>query len=70
MTKLMVDLREAEALTGVSQSSLRRLLKRGEIRATRVGRRLLVTISELKKLARPGASSATGRTTQGPEGGK
>jgi excisionase family DNA binding protein len=64
----MVSLREAQEMTGISQSSLRRLLKRGgEIRATRVGRRVLVAVSELKKLAKPGASSATGTTAQGLE---
>jgi excisionase family DNA binding protein len=61
VTKLMVSLREAEELTGLSQTSLRRLIKcGGAIRAARVGRRVLIPLSELKRLAKPGASSAMG----------
>lgn len=54
MEKLAVSLAEAEELTSVSRFTLRRQIKRGVINVARVGRRLVIPVSELKKLIRPG----------------
>jgi len=61
MTKLSVGLHEAQEITGLSNVTLRRLVKGGKIRAVRVGRRLLLPLSELERLTKPGAISGTGR---------
>jgi excisionase family DNA binding protein len=60
MTKLSVSLQEAQQMTGISQSTFRRMIRLGKIKAARVGRRLVVPTSELKRLSKPGANSATG----------
>lgn len=61
MTQLAVGLREAGDSTGISQHTLRRMVKSGRLQAVRVGRRILIPISELEKLMKPGAVSQTGR---------
>lgn len=61
MTKLSVGLHEAQEITGLSNVTLRRLVKGGKIRAVRVGRRILLPLSELERLTKPGAISGTGR---------
>ena len=61
MTKLSVGLHEAQEITGLSNVTLRRLVKGGKIRAVRVGRRILFPLSELERLTKPGAISGTGR---------
>ena len=61
MTKLSVSLQEAQEMTGLSHVTLRRLVKGGKMKAVRVGRRMLLPISELQRLTRPGAVSGTGR---------
>ena len=61
MVKLSVGLQEAQEMTGVSHFTFRRMVKNGKIRAVRVGRRLLIPITELEKLVKPGAISSTGR---------
>jgi excisionase family DNA binding protein len=37
------------------------MVKSGRLQAVRVGRRILIPISELEKLMKPGAVSQTGR---------
>ena len=61
MTKLSVGLQEAQEMTGISHFTFRRMVKQGKIRAARVGRRVLIPVSELEKLVKPGAASGTGR---------
>jgi excisionase family DNA binding protein len=59
MTKLSVGLEEAQEITGISSHTFRKLVRNGKIKAARVGRRILIPISELKKLVRPGAKLAS-----------
>lgn len=56
MTKLSVGLEEAQSLTGLSHFTLRRLVKNKKIKAARVGRRVLIPMTELEKLTKPGAN--------------
>ena len=60
MTKLTVGLKEAQEMTGISQVTLRRMCGK-TIKAVRVGRRVLIPVTELEKLVKPGAISATGQ---------
>jgi excisionase family DNA binding protein len=53
MDRIAVSLAEAERLTSISRFTLRRQIKRGLLRAARVGRRLVIPVSELEKLVRP-----------------
>jgi excisionase family DNA binding protein len=62
MKKLSVGLQEAQEMTGISHFTFRRMVKQRKIKAARVGRRLLIPVSELEKLVKPGAVSETGRT--------
>jgi excisionase family DNA binding protein len=55
MTKLSVGLQEAESMTGISQHTFRKLVKRGKVRVARIGRRIVIPITELEKLVKPGA---------------
>ncbi len=62
MKKLSVGLQEAQELTGISHFTFRRMVKLGKIKSVRVGRRVLLPVSELEKLVKPRAVSETGRT--------
>lgn len=53
MEKLGVSLDEAAKLTSVSAFTLRRQIKRGNLKVARVGRRLVIPVTELEKLVRP-----------------
>jgi excisionase family DNA binding protein len=57
MEKMAVGLDEAAKMTSVSRFTLRRQIKRGVIKVARVGRRLVIPISELEKLVSPSVSS-------------
>lgn len=48
--KAAYSLAEAAALLGVHPVTLRRLIKRGQIKAARVGRRVLIPQAELARL--------------------
>jgi excisionase family DNA binding protein len=50
--KGLYDTKEAMALLGVSQQSLRRAIKSGRIKTVRLGRLLRITSEELEKLVR------------------
>ncbi len=54
MEPLAVDVREAARLTSLSPYTIRRYIRKGRIRAVRVGRRVLVPVAELERLARQG----------------
>jgi excisionase family DNA binding protein len=47
--KLTVKIKEAAEILGISQSSIRRLIQRGEIRVCRKFRHPLVPIREIEK---------------------
>ena len=53
MERIAVSLTEAEKMTSLSRFTLRRQIKCGALKATRVGRRLVIPISELEKLVHP-----------------
>jgi excisionase family DNA binding protein len=55
MEKLGFSLMEAAKLTSVSTFTLRREIKRGNLKIARVGRRVVVPFAELEKLLRPQA---------------
>jgi excisionase family DNA binding protein len=61
MTKLSVGLEEAQEMTGLSHFTLRRLVKNGKLKSARVGRRILIPITEIERLVRPGANLRTTR---------
>ncbi len=53
MEKIGVSLDEAAKLTSVSAFTLRRQIKAGKLKVARVGRRLVIPVSELEKLLKP-----------------
>jgi excisionase family DNA binding protein len=57
MTQLSVGLVEAEQMTGLSKHTWRRMVKDGRVRAARVGRRILIPMSELERMTKPGATT-------------
>lgn len=57
MSKLSVGLQEAQEMTGISHFTFRKMVRRGQIKAVRVGRRVLIPVSEIEKLVKPGATS-------------
>ncbi len=59
MTKLSVGLEEAQEVTGLSQHLLRKMVVRGTLKAARVGRRILIPLSELERIVKPGAITPT-----------
>ena len=48
----MYSLPEAARLLGISETSLKRARKRGDVRAMKVGRRQLITSGELRRVQR------------------
>jgi excisionase family DNA binding protein len=72
---LAVDVREAARLISLSRFTVRRYIKRGLLRAVRVGRRVLVPIGELERLVgssgqQPRVSGATTVSEKGAYVGK
>jgi excisionase family DNA binding protein len=57
MEKLGVSLDEAAKLTSVSAFTLRRQIKRGNLKVARIGRRVVIPLSELEKLVNPAGDS-------------
>lgn len=53
MEPLAVSIREAARLTSLSPRTIRRHIKSGRIRATRLGRRVLVTLDALRGAVSP-----------------
>jgi excisionase family DNA binding protein len=56
MEPLAVDVREAARLVSLSPFTVRRYIKRGLLRAVRVGRRVLVPLAECERIAREGVT--------------
>jgi len=61
MQPLAVDIREAARLTSLSTFTIRRYIQRGLLKATRVGRRVIVHISALEVLIRDGSAVSNDR---------
>ena len=57
MIALTVSFEEAEKATGVSRFTLRKFAKNGRLKVVKVGRRVVVPISELERMFSPGAVS-------------
>jgi excisionase family DNA binding protein len=51
MTPLLATKKQAAAALNVSQRTIHNLIARGELRARRIGRRVLIPIAELRRLA-------------------
>ena len=51
-SKLVYDLKETASLLRVSVSTVRRAIKRGDLRPTRIGKRVLVTHENIVKFLR------------------
>lgn len=65
MDRWTVTVEEAAQMLGISRSSAYECVKRGELRALRLGRRLVVPRAVLEDLL--GASSADVKPPNGPE---
>ena len=52
--RLAVSLEEAARLSGLSIYTIRAYERKGLIKATRIGRRVLITVSELERVLREG----------------
>ena len=50
MTRLSVTLAEAEGMTGISRWTLRREINRKKIRASRIGSRIVIPVSEIERI--------------------
>ena len=57
MSQLSVDFETAEQMTGVSRFTLRKYVKAGRLKVARVGRRVVVPVTELERMFSPGAVS-------------
>jgi len=67
MQPLAVDVREAARLTSLSTSTIRRHIRVGQLKAIRLGRRVVVSLESLEKLVREGPSplnSVNGQTSR------
>lgn len=53
MEKLYVGINEAANLTSVSAFTIRRQIKQGKLQIARIGRRVVIPVGELTKLAPP-----------------
>jgi len=53
MDTISVGLKEAQKHLGVSEFTLRRWLINGKLKCARIGRRILIPVSELARLAKP-----------------
>ena len=57
MEPLAVDLKRDAEMTGVSIQTLRRYLCSGALEASRIGRRIVIPVSELQKLVQNGTKT-------------
>jgi excisionase family DNA binding protein len=55
ITKRAVGAREAAASIGVSKETIRRMIRLGQIKIARIGRRVVIPVSELDRITRPAA---------------
>ncbi len=61
MEPLAVDVREASRLTSLSVRTIRRYIANGQLRATRLGRRIILPLDALRELIGDGVSTASER---------
>ena len=61
MTILTTSIQDAAKATGLSQDTVRRRIKTGELRASRGGRRVLVNFESLAKLVSTCADKRRGK---------
>jgi excisionase family DNA binding protein len=54
MDAIAYDLKEGAALSKISVSVLRRAIKVGKLKATRIGRRIIIPSENLKKFVQEG----------------
>lgn len=66
MDPLAVDVREAGRLISVSPFTIRRHIKRGLLKAVRVGRRVLVPVAECERIVREGVPRLPSDAPQRP----
>ena len=63
MEPLAVDVREAARLLSISPFTVRTHIRKGRIVASKVGSRVVISVDEVRRLAREGANAA-----QSPDG--
>lgn len=56
MEPLAVDVPEASRLTSLSPFTIRAYVRSGKLQATRCGRRLIISVEELRRLVREGCT--------------
>lgn len=61
----LLSLKEAAVRLGVGRTKLAGLIQRGDLRATFVGKRMMIPFSEIQRLARPEESSSSARRRGG-----
>jgi excisionase family DNA binding protein len=57
-TNLCIGVKEAAAAVGLSHWTLRQYIRDGKLKAVRIGRRLLIELSELQRLVEEGRTGA------------
>ena len=65
MKPLAVSVEEAALALGVSKHTLRKYIREGRVEAVHLGRRILVPVGVLEKLAREGLPNAPSVTSLG-----
>ena len=63
MEPLAVDVREAARLLSLSPFTVRSYIRKGHIRAVKLGARVIVPLAEVQRLAREGIPNHAGRET-------
>ena len=58
MERLCYSLTEASELTSLSVFSIKRQIRRGNLRVSRIGRRVVITAADLERFIRTGTTSA------------
>lgn len=59
MAKLLIGVREAAAMVGLSRFTIAKMARLGRIKSIRVGRRMLFRVDEMEKLAKSGSPVGT-----------
>ena len=67
MEAMAFDVSTAAKMTGLSEHTLRQYARRGWLRVTRCGRRVLIPAESLEKLVREGAPSRSVSACKGSE---
>jgi excisionase family DNA binding protein len=58
--RLAVTIAEAAQMTSLSQFTVREQIKKGRLRATKIGRRVVIPVAELERFVNEGARTDTG----------